>query len=103
MSEEEKSEQLEEVRNGILPKFLNICEKQLEKNGTDCKFIVGNDLTIADFVLTCLTFNVLKNEMCPLSAQLGPILSNYPKFVEYTGRLHTELANHLESRAGYFF
>ena len=75
----EKPAAIEAFKTGLLPKFLAIAEKQLGKV-TGSKFIVGDDLTIADFVLACLTFNVLKNDQCPLSAPLSPVLADYPKF-----------------------
>ena len=98
----EKPAAIEALKTGLLPKFLAICEKQLAKN-EGSNFIVGNDLTIADFVLACMTFNVLKNDMCPLSAALGPVLADYPKFSAYTGRLYTALKSHLDTRPKYFF
>ena len=61
-AEDEKPAAIEALKTGLLPKFLAICEKQLEKVSSSSQFIVGNELTIADFVLACLTFNVLKND-----------------------------------------
>ena len=100
--ESEKPAAIEALKTGLLPKFLAICEKQLNKVRGK-KFIVGDDLTIADFVLACMTFNILKNDMCPLSAALGPVLVDYPNFSEYTGRLYTALQSHLDTRPKYFF
>ena len=59
--EDKKAEELESWKNGILTKYLKIVEKQLESQGTQ-KFLVGNTMTIADFAIVSLTFNILKND-----------------------------------------
>ena len=99
----EKPAAIYAFKTGLLPQFLALCEKQLEKNGKVQKYIVGEELTIADFVLACLTFNVLKNVKCPLSGPLGPVLDNYPKFSKYTNVLSITLQDHLSTRPNYFF
>ena len=101
-TEEQKSAAIYTLKNGQLPQFLAICEKQLGRV-SGSKFIVGDDLTIADFVLACMTFNVLKNKMCALSYELGNVLNDYPKLNEYTGRLYTALQSHLDTRPKYIF
>ena len=62
---EKKAEEMEAWRDGILTKLLTIVEKHLSMNPID-KFLTGDDLTIADFALASLTFNILKNELNPV-------------------------------------
>lgn len=58
----QKPKEMEAWKEGILRKFLNIVEAQLERNIMVSKYLVGESLTIADFVVACLVFNVLKND-----------------------------------------
>ena len=62
-----------------------MCENELKKNEEGEKFVVGAELTIADFCLAALIFNILKNQKggSPFSALLEPVLADYPKFNAY--------------------
>ena len=100
---EERSQAIDEVKEGILRKYLTIIEKQLEKNINEGKFIVGTKMSIADFCMACLTFNILKNESGPFQAPLAPLLLEFPHYGAYSKRLHSELKEHLDSRPAYPF
>ena len=94
---------MEAWKEGILRKFLTIVEGQLERNIMVSKFLVGESMTIADFAVACLVFNILKNDQGPVSATASSILLEFPNFGAYTKRLEKELAKHLESREKKFF
>ena len=51
---------MQKFKDGILRKLIVVCETQLERN-VYSKYIVGSSITIADFALASLTFNILKN------------------------------------------
>ena len=62
--ESERPAELEKLRDGLLTKFLSMCENELRGNSFS-NFIVGEHLTIADFCLTSFAFNILKNPNGP--------------------------------------
>ena len=68
---------LELLSEGLLAKFLAICEKELEQNSYS-RFIVGDTLTIADFVLAAFYFNILKNEKTPFAEAFKMALLKAP-------------------------
>ena len=99
MTDEEKGTKLIEIRDGILTKFLVICEKQLEKQSEKQReFLVGESITIADFCVSAMVNNIIKNENGPFQAVLSPILSTYPKFSEYEQRIREQNAAYFNSR-----
>ena len=102
-ADDQKPAKMEEFKEGILRKYLTIIEKQLEKNINVGKFVVGTKMSIADFCLACLTFNILKNENGPFQAALAPLLLEFPHYGAYSKRLHSELKEHLDSRPAYPF
>ena len=83
--EEEKHAGFEGVRDGILKKLLNICEKRLEFKKT--KYIGGDNLTIADFCLSALIFNYLRNDLSPAHSYFSPMMNEVPLFCAYADRL----------------
>ena len=100
LSNEERQTKVEGVRDGILKKFLTMSEKELERNAEGENFVVGAEITIADFCLAALIFNILKNQKggSPFSAVLEPVLAEYPKFTAYATNLETVLKPHLSTR-----
>ena len=100
--DEKKGEEMEAWKTGILTKYLTIIENQLASNAAN-KFITGNSLTIADFVLACLLFNIMKNEQSPVFQLCKPVLLEYPNFGAYSKRLESELSNYLNNREKYPF
>ena len=85
--DDQKPAKTEEWRDGILRKFLKMIETQLEKNINNSKFVVGEKMSIADFCLACLTFNILKNESGPFQAACAPLLLEFPHYGAYSKRL----------------
>ena len=83
----QKGAELQAWKDGILTKFLTIVEKQLDKPNPT-RFVVGNEMTIADFVLASFTFNILKNEQGGvINLCKDKITNEFPKFNSYTKRL----------------
>ena len=74
---DKKVEEMEAWRDGILTKLLTIVEKHLSVNPLD-KFLTSDELTIADFALASLTFNILKNELNPVHKLCKNMLLNFP-------------------------
>ncbi len=95
---DERKKAIDDVKDGVLRKFLKMIETQLEKNINTSKFIVGTKMSIADFCLACLIFNILKNENGPFQSQVAPLLLEFPHFGAYSKRLHSELKDHLDNR-----
>ena len=85
-------------RDGFLSQYLLICEQFLQVQGRNAKFIVGDELTIADFVLASVIFNIIDNPNSEFTFILAEKLDEFPRFNSYAERLRTELASHLDSR-----
>ena len=92
----DKPAALEKLKDGAVKNLLRICENRLLREQT--KFIAGDNLTIADFSLAALVFNILKNEMFPMHAAVAPVLLEFPMFGAYTIRLQNALSKHLNAR-----
>ena len=88
---------MQKFKDGILRKLIVVCETHLERN-VYSKYIVGSSITIADFALASLTFNILKNEQSPFYTVVKDIFMEFPFFGAYTKRLQSELRRHLSSR-----
>ena len=56
-------------------------------------------MTIADFCMVSLTFNILRNTNGRFSSMLSHTVQEFPKFNAYADRLQTECAANLDSRA----
>jgi len=95
--EHEKAAAMVAFRDGLCDKFLMMIEKQLDDNQLE-KFLVGDRITIADFVVASFTFNILLNPQNPLKPILEPILLEYPHFDGYYKRLRNETKKHLDKR-----
>ena len=62
------------------------------------KFLVGDQMTIADFVVSALFFNIIKNENGPFTQVLSQIIPEYPFLIAYEQRIREENATYLNSR-----
>ena len=74
--------EIEKLKEGLLAKFLGIVDAQLKSNGFE-GWIMGASLTIADFALAQTLFNIIFNEMCPLSAPLQESVKSLPTVHNY--------------------
>ena len=95
--DEQKEAEIDKLCEGLLPKFLGILENQLSRNNGS-QFLIGDEITIADFVVASFAFNMLKNDSCILSPKFVRCAMSFPVFGAYTIRLRSELSSHLNSR-----
>lgn len=59
---------------------------------------MGERVTIADFAIASLTFNILRNEQGPFEVVLETSLVEFPLVERYTERLKKEMATYLKTR-----
>ena len=100
LSDAEKGEKVVATigETGICTKFFNLVDAALARNGNG-KYLVGNQLTYADFCLTSFIFNHFKNDQFPVVSVIGPWLSkNYPRVDAYAEELRAANKKHLDSR-----
>ena len=81
----------------FLPKWIDAIEKRIASNSTQ-KFIVGDKITIADFALAAVTFNILLNELNPVFAEIQEVLKDSAVIDTYVASLQAELHDYLETR-----
>ena len=92
----EKDEKIKEIFENILPKFLKVVE---DICGKGTKFLVGDELTVADFWVGGLYTNfVLNNEIPFAKDQWASCVDSYPNFKAYGERFVAANAKYLESR-----
>lgn len=73
-----KAQLCTELQSGVAPKYHGLIEKTLcSHNG---KFVAGDKVTIADFVLASHIANNLNNPKNPCQAALQATLAGCPKF-----------------------
>ena len=82
--------------DGVCTKFMGICEKNLAKHGG--KFIAGNSVTIADFVMSSFIHNMIQNPASPLNKPLESKVASFPKFQAYMKVNNAEFAAHIQAR-----
>ena len=70
----------------------------MQIQGRNAKFIIGDDLTIADFVIASVIFNIIDNPQSEFTFILAEKLDEFPRFNSYAERLRAELADHLDTR-----
>ena len=95
-SNEEKKAIFKENWLKMLPIWVAAIEKRLEANGG--KYIVGDKITIADFALAAIGFNLLLNEANPHYAETLPFIKDHEILKKYAGGLKEELGAYLASR-----
>ena len=98
-----RTEEMTKFRDGFLGQYLIMCEQFLQIQGRNAKFIVGEELTIADFVLASVIFNIIDNPNSEFTYILAEKLDDFPRFNAYAQRLRTELSEHLDTRQQYPF
>jgi hypothetical protein len=55
-------------------------------------------MNIADFTLASFIFNIWKNDIGKFKDAIAPALVGFPHIDDYSKRLQTELASHLNTR-----
>mmetsp|Transcript_29783 Transcript_29783/g.39627 ORF Transcript_29783/g.39627 Transcript_29783/m.39627 type:complete len:125 (+) Transcript_29783:396-770(+) len=88
---------MEQLRDGLLSKFIAMCEVELQKN-VYSQFIVGEHMSIADVVLASFIFNVLKNEEGPFERVFFRVLVKFPFFNQYVKRMQNVFSMQLKQR-----
>ena len=86
-SVEEKATKISELGNGLLRKFLVVVERQLSSQAAapqQADFLVGESISIADFAMAALLFNIVKNEHGIFKEHLDPLLAGYPLVSAYS-------------------
>ncbi len=80
----------------LVPVWINAIEKRITSNGG--KFVAGNKITIADFAVAAVAFNLLVNEANPHHADVHPLVKDHVVFQKYTQLLKESLGEHLSKR-----
>jgi len=93
--DDKKAECIEKY-GGLTRKAVALFESMLcHHNG---KFIGGNNVTIADFVLASWISVHVMNDKSPFQSTNKAIVKDFPKFYAYGGNLHSEMP-YLKARA----
>ena len=94
---ERKKAAKETFMTKFLPNWLNAIEKRITKNSSQ-KYIVGDKMTIADFALGAVGFNVLLNEANPTYAETWEIVKDREVLKAYATHQREELKEYLTTR-----
>eukprot|EP00347_Sterkiella_histriomuscorum_P009431 403341241 len=94
--EETKTALLADFYNNTLPRFIAAFDKRLEGNTTG--FIVGDQITIADFALAAFAYSLFLNEICPVKAQIEEVVKRFENFYNYSIGLGEHVKAHLDTR-----
>ncbi len=81
----------------MLPVWITAIEKRLSSNSNP-RYIAGDKITIADFALAAVGFNMLLNEANPSYAETLPFIKDHEVLKAYANGLKEELGAHLASR-----
>ena len=95
-SNEEKKAIFKEAWLKNLPIWVAAIEKRLEANGG--KYIAGDKITIADFAIGAVAFNLLLNEANPHYAETMPFIKDHEVLKKYANGLKEDLGAHLSTR-----
>ena len=95
--DEEKKKTFTENYIKWLPGWLTAIEKRLAGNSNP-NFIVGDKLTIADFALAAVGFNVLLNEASPLYSQTLELILPHEALKAYATNQREIFKEHLAAR-----
>ena len=96
---EKDPERLAKVKENwlkMIPVWVTAIEKRITDNGG--KYVAGDKITIADFALSAIGFNLLLNEANPHYADSLPFVKDHLILRSYAGLLKEHLGSHLASR-----
>ena len=91
----EKQKKCDDLFNNVLPNFLNAIKKYFTSPG---KFLFGDTLTLADFVVGKLYVDYFANPNCPHGEEWKRVLAGTPEFDAYGKRFSAENAAYLAKR-----
>lgn len=96
-----KDKMWDEVLEKQWTPLLKHCEKQLESTGST--WLAGDKITIADCCMVMLFFFWFENQRFKAAHKLAPYWANLPcpKLKEYSARLKTEFASHINNSTMY--
>ena len=80
----------------MLPVWVEAIEKRITSNGG--KYVTGDKITIADFALAAVGFNMLLNEANPHFADSHPHIKGHEVLKNYANLLKESLGEHLAKR-----
>lgn len=90
-----KAEKGDELFSKLLPGFLEKIKKYLNSPG---KFLFGDALTLADFVVGKMYTDYFNNPNSPAGPEFKAVLAQCPEFDAYGKRFSMEMAAYLEKR-----
>ncbi len=92
-------EEVKKLFSEVFPKFLSNAEKYLDDGH---KFLVSDNLTIADFIIGGFYVNVVTNKKFAYAqSQYAELATRFPKFGAYGERFTSELRDVLAKREVY--
>jgi glutathione S-transferase len=95
-SNEERKAQFKENWLKMLPEWIAAIEKRITSNGG--KYVAGDKITIADFALAAVGFNMLFNEANMHYADSWGLVKDREVLIKYTNLLKESLGEHLAKR-----
>merc|ERR1719465_41551 len=96
---EEKEEQLKNIFEKSLPKFLDLMEPYCEKANASGKWLCTDNLSVADFWVGNIYTNFINDKEIPFGVdQFAKCLDNYPQFRAYGERFTEEIKVWMEYR-----
>ena len=88
-------EQLQKLFDQTLPKFLGVVEPLCAKGG----WLVGDDLTVADFWIGCLYTNYINNKNITFGKdKWATCLNDFPNFKAYGEKFTEAMKKRIEKR-----
>ena len=69
----------------VMDKFFRMLDKTMQHHGG--KYIAGNSVTIADFIVACLVGTYCLNEACPVAGVGKKLIQKYPTLHGYAKRI----------------
>ena len=80
----------------MLSIWVTAINKRLEVNGG--KYIAGKKITIADFALASIVFNIFLNDANSLYAEISHFINDYEALKNYANILKEDLGARLSTR-----
>ena len=95
---EEKIKLEDEYYGTHLPKYLNKMENRLNQRSNGSKYLVGDKISIADFLLLGWAHMFVFNESCSASKQHLKVMKNHTIFSDYIHSVSEDVREYLDNR-----